>query len=67
MFVDDILKVARFRRYSAGDVEEVVQTDDKKRFHVQRDVQGRLMIRATQGHTLKVSNYLSHVKSYTAC
>lgn len=56
IFVDDLLKLRQFQRYSEDDVKKVVADNDKKRFALRNDpATDRLQIRANQGHTLEVS------------
>lgn len=56
IFVDDLLKLRQFQRYSEDDVKRVVADNDKKRFALRNDpATNRLQIRANQGHTMEVS------------
>ena len=56
IFVDDLLKLRQFQRYSENDVKKVVAENDKKRFALRNDPEtDRLQIRANQGHTMEVS------------
>ena len=56
VFVDELLKLRQFCRYSEDDVRKVVDENDKKRFALRNDPStDRLQIRANQGHTLEVS------------
>jgi 2'-phosphotransferase len=49
--VDDVLRVVNVPGVTIDDVKEVVRTNDKQRFTLlERD--GRLMIRANQGHSI---------------
>ncbi|XP_062333148.1 tRNA 2'-phosphotransferase 1 isoform X1 [Osmerus eperlanus] len=55
LFVEDLLAHPQFRSYSLEDVERVVAANDKKRFKLCRHPEdGRLQIRANQGHSLQV-------------
>ncbi|XP_046902021.1 tRNA 2'-phosphotransferase 1 [Hypomesus transpacificus] len=55
LFVEDLLAHPQFRSYSLEDVERVVATNDKKRYKLCRHPEdGRLQIRANQGHSLQV-------------
>ncbi len=52
LYVDDIFRTfPEFRRYSEDDVIRTVRHNNKQRFEL-KDVFGRLMIRARQGHSL---------------
>ena len=56
MYVDDILSVAQFSDVSVADLDRVVNNNDKQRFQMQpHPTNGRMIIRATQGHSVKVS------------
>ena len=56
IFVDDLLKLPQFQRYSEDDIKKVVADNDKKRFALRNDpVTDRFQVRANQGHTLEVS------------
>ena len=50
--VDAVLKLPRFAGYSQEQVEKVVELNDKQRFSL-RKIDGKLQIRANQGHTVK--------------
>lgn len=50
--VEAVLKLPRFAGYSIQQVEKVVELNDKKRFALRKH-EGRLQIRANQGHTMK--------------
>ncbi|XP_056144637.1 tRNA 2'-phosphotransferase 1 [Lampris incognitus] len=53
--VEDLLTHQQFRSYSLEDMERVVATNDKQRFKLRPHPQdGRLQIRANQGHTVQV-------------
>ncbi|KAJ4945741.1 hypothetical protein JOQ06_023419 [Pogonophryne albipinna] len=54
MFVEDLLAHTQFSSYSLEDVERVVATNDKQRFKLHRLEDGRLQIRASQGHSIQV-------------
>ncbi|XP_077956693.1 tRNA 2'-phosphotransferase 1 isoform X3 [Gasterosteus aculeatus] len=55
MFVEELLAHPQFRAYSLEDVERIVATNDKKRFKLSAHPEdGRLLIRASQGHSLPV-------------
>ncbi|XP_069027331.1 tRNA 2'-phosphotransferase 1 [Embiotoca jacksoni] len=55
LFVEDLLAHPQFSSYSIGDVERVVATNDKQRFKLRSHPDdGRLQIRANQGHSVQV-------------
>ncbi|XP_034398756.1 tRNA 2'-phosphotransferase 1 isoform X1 [Cyclopterus lumpus] len=55
MFVEELLAHPQFRSYTLKDVERVVATNDKQRFKLcPHPEDGRLQIRASQGHSLQV-------------
>lgn len=57
VFVDELLKLRQFKRYSENEVRKVVDENDKKRFALRLDpVTNRLQIRANQGHTIEVDD-----------
>lgn len=57
VFVDGLLKLRQFQRYSEDDIRRVVADNDKKRFTLRDDpATNRLQIRASQGHTIKVGD-----------
>ncbi|XP_062856739.1 tRNA 2'-phosphotransferase 1 [Trichomycterus rosablanca] len=57
IFVDEILAHAQFSSFLQEDVEKVVATNDKQRFKLQNHPEnGRLQIRANQGHSVQVEN-----------
>ncbi|XP_020619032.1 tRNA 2'-phosphotransferase 1-like isoform X2 [Orbicella faveolata] len=57
IFVDDLLRLRQFQRYSEDDVKKVVAENDKKRFALRNDpATDRLQIRANQGHTMEVDD-----------
>ena len=49
-----MLSLPRLKGYSERQVEEVVRLNDKQRFALKRDGRNRFLIRANQGHTIKV-------------
>jgi len=51
--VSDILKHRRFVGYTKEDVEVVVKNCVKQRFALKEDNDGRLLIRANQGHSIQ--------------
>ncbi|KAF7667599.1 hypothetical protein LDENG_00053570 [Lucifuga dentata] len=55
VFVEELLAHQQFRSYSLEDVERVVATNDKQRFKLRPHPEdGRLQIRANQGHSMQV-------------
>ncbi len=50
--VEAVLEIPRFHGYKLRQVEEVVAKNDKQRFAL-RTHNGKLQIRANQGHTVK--------------
>ncbi|XP_014873374.1 tRNA 2'-phosphotransferase 1-like [Poecilia latipinna] len=54
LFVEDLLAHPQFHLYTLEDVERVVSTSDKQRFKLRSHPEdGRLQIRANQGHSLQ--------------
>lgn len=55
LFVEELLAHPQFCSYSVEDVERVVVTNDKQRFKLRPHPEdGRLQIRASQGHSIQV-------------
>ncbi|XP_035809517.1 tRNA 2'-phosphotransferase 1 isoform X1 [Amphiprion ocellaris] len=55
LFVEELLAHPQFRSYSVEDIERVVATNDKQRFKLRSHPEdGRLQIRANQGHSVQV-------------
>lgn len=55
LFVEDLLAHPQFHSYTLEDVERVVATNDKQRFKLRSHPDnGRLEIRANQGHSIQV-------------
>lgn len=53
--MEDLLAHAQFHAFSLEDVERVVATNDKQRFKLRPHPEdGRLQIRANQGHSVQV-------------
>lgn len=53
--MDSILQKPQFSKFTAEDIQSVVASSDKQRFHLETDADtGRLKIRANQGHSLEV-------------
>ena len=63
VYVDEILTSPRCwlskKSYTEADILQVVEQNDKQRFSVRRDEDGRLEIRANQGHSVEVSNIMN--------
>lgn len=56
VFVEDLLAHQQFRSFSPEDVKRVVDTNNKQRFKLcHHPEDGRLQIRANQGHSVQVS------------
>lgn len=56
LFVEELLAHPQFHAYSLQDVERVVVTNDKQRFRLRPSPEdGRLQIKASQGHSIKVN------------
>lgn len=57
IFLEDLLSHQQFRPYSVEDIKRVVETNDKQRFKLQSHPEnGRLQIRANQGHSVQVED-----------
>ena len=54
--VEDVLRHRRFQGFTVGDVEEVVRNCSKQRYALKEAEDGRLLIRANQGHSIKEVN-----------
>jgi 2'-phosphotransferase len=52
VLVDDLLRHQMFRGYTVGNIRDVVDGNDKKRFELSENEDGTLLIRASQGHTI---------------
>lgn len=57
-YVDDILSRDDFKRVTVAQIRQIVMTNSKQRFALETDTDGRLMIRANQGHTIDDVNEL---------
>lgn len=53
--VEDILGLSYFNQFTEEDIERLVDRDDKGRF-AKRTYRGQLQVKATQGHSIKLSN-----------
>ena len=55
IFIDEMMALPKFKRYSLEQVKSAVDSSDKQRFSIKpHPVTGSLMIRANQGHSIKV-------------
>ncbi|AWP11967.1 putative tRNA 2'-phosphotransferase 1 isoform 2 [Scophthalmus maximus] len=55
LYVEELLAHSQFHLYSLEDIERVVATNDKQRFKLRSHPEdGRLQIRANQGHSVQV-------------
>ncbi|KAL3872704.1 hypothetical protein ACJMK2_035911 [Sinanodonta woodiana] len=55
LYVDELLRYHKpLKGFTLEQIKELVRTNDKQRFYLQEDDEGRLMIRANQGHTTVV-------------
>lgn len=55
LWVDEILSRNEYRDFTVEDIKHIVETNDKQRFSLVTDDNGRLKIRANQGHSLEVA------------
>ena len=62
--VEDVLRHRRFTGFTITDVEEVVRDNDKQRFAIMVGDDGRLLIRANQGHS--ISNVTVELEEITS-
>lgn len=69
VYVEDLLAHQQFRSFSLEDVQRVVGNNDKQRFKLQTHPDdGRLQIRANQGHSVQVSLVQTSVcRAYYSC
>lgn len=54
LWVDEILRRNEYRDFTEEDIKHIVKTNDKQRFSLVADDNGRLKIRANQGHSVEV-------------
>lgn len=54
LWVDEILRRNEYRDFTEEDIKHIVKTNDKQRFNLVADDNGRLKIRANQGHSVEV-------------
>lgn len=67
LYVDDVLRtLPQFHRYSEHDVIRTVRRNDKQRFEL-KNVFGRLMIRALQGHSIGMDVNIEMTELSTEC
>ena len=53
--MDEILtRTQKLHGVKVEEIEKIVKNNDKQRFALEKDEDGRLMIRANQGHTMEV-------------
>jgi 2'-phosphotransferase len=52
---DDILKIQQFSKFNIDDITTAVETNDKQRFALKEE-NGKMYIRANQGHSHKVAS-----------
>lgn len=58
VLLQDVLQLPRLRGATRDDVVAVVRDNEKQRFHIRADDDGREWIRANQGHSLTVASQL---------
>ena len=62
LYLDDVMSLPKFTRYSLDKVKQVVASNDKQRYSIRSDpITGRLQIRANQGHSIKVNNIYTRI------
>lgn len=59
LWVDEILRRNEYRDFTVEDIKHIVETNDKQRFSL-ADENGRLKIRANQGHSVEVKFLLTN-------
>lgn len=52
LWIEDILKHKKFSHYKADDIQRVVKECEKQRFALKMDSEGKMLVRANQGHSL---------------
>ena len=52
--VDDLLKLPQLRRFTLANIELAVSSNEKQRFTLKRSDSGKMLIRATQGHSIQL-------------
>lgn len=57
--MDEILRRNEYRGFTEEDIKNIVKTNDKQRFSL-ADENGRLKIRANQGHSVEVKFLLTN-------
>lgn len=63
--VEDIIELRFFNQYDEDDIEKLVDRDKKGRF-AKRTYRGKLQVKATQGHSIELSNpELEMITHYT--
>ena len=61
---DDILKIQQFSKFTIDDIKKAVETNDKQRFALKEE-DGKLYIRANQGHSHKVASKIKQEELLT--
>ena len=56
LWVEDILMHKKFSQYKADDIQRVVEECEKQRFALKTDSEGKMLVRANQGHSLANAN-----------
>lgn len=57
VLVEELLALAKMKGTTLEELRQVVETNDKQRFTMRaREADGKLIIRANQGHSIKVHN-----------
>ena len=52
LWIEDILKHKKVSHYKADDIQRVVKECEKQRFALKMDSEGKMLVRANQGHSL---------------
>eukprot|EP00800_Vazella_pourtalesii_P004124 TRINITY_DN1437_c1_g1_i1.p1 TRINITY_DN1437_c1_g1~~TRINITY_DN1437_c1_g1_i1.p1 ORF type:complete len:188 (+),score=40.65 TRINITY_DN1437_c1_g1_i1:41-565(+) len=54
IYVEDLLALPKFKKYTFSKIEKVVTSNEKQRFSLMTETDsGRVLIRANQGHSIK--------------
>ncbi|MEQ2306394.1 tRNA 2'-phosphotransferase 1 [Ameca splendens] len=68
LFVEDLLAHPQFHLYTLEDIERVVATNDKQRFKLRSHPEdGRLQIRANQGHSVQAGRLQIKYNLFYVC
>ncbi|ESO02430.1 hypothetical protein HELRODRAFT_161701 [Helobdella robusta] len=54
VYIDEILALESFKNVKLDQIKEIVDTNEKKRFVLNKDCEGKLKIKACQGHSIEV-------------